>query len=105
MSQTAYYHPQNEFKETHPFSDRLKKPQFWRRKRRLDSKASSSLHFPSLPSLRFCLKATRNRGSHSRFEYGGRNFRHSEIANKQGHDATARMRRRRRSRKSRIPGE
>jgi hypothetical protein len=51
------------------------------------------------------LKATRNRGSHSRFEYGGRNFRHSEIANKQGHDATARMRRRRRSRKSRIPGE
>jgi hypothetical protein len=97
MSQTAYYHPQNEFKETHPFSDRLK--------RRLDSKASSSLHFPSLPSLRFCLKATRTRGSHSRFEYGGRNFRHSEIANKQGHDATARMRRRRRSRKSRIPGE
>jgi hypothetical protein len=44
-----------------------------------------------------------------RFEYGGRNFRHSEIANKQGHDATARMRMRRRrrgrSRKSRIPGE
>jgi hypothetical protein len=37
------------FKKTHTFSDRLKKPQFWRRKRRLDIKASSSLPFPSLP--------------------------------------------------------